>query len=66
MLGDGFGHSIEYALEIIKFARLLYFHDDNISFGIFGLDVNSVVLVVLCIWVALAFENFDDFHFLVQ
>lgn len=56
MLGYGFRHAIEYPLQIIKLARILYFHDDDLALVVKRLDVHPVELVILRQLITLALQ----------
>ena len=66
VLCDGLGHAIEDALQIVKLARLLYLDKNDFALGVSGLNVHTVEFVVFNLLVALAFQNLDNRHFLVQ
>ena len=66
MLGDGLGHAIEDALQVVQLTGVLYFHDDDVALAILGLDVNPVELVVLSLLVPLALKNLDNLDGLIE
>ena len=66
VLGYGLGYSVEYAFKVIKFACILNFNYDNLAFGVFGLYVDAVKLIVLCLLVALALKYVHNFHLLAN
>ena len=60
MLGDGFGHAVEDTFEIMYFAGVLDFDDDDLAFAVQCFDVYTVELVAGTFLVAFAFEDFKD------
>ena len=66
MLGDGFGHSVKNAFQIVKFARVLYLDDDDFVFTVARFDVYAVEFIVSSQLVTFAFEYFHDSHFFPQ
>ena len=62
MLGNGFRHTIQHALQVVELARQLHLHDDNLSLLGLGLDVHTVKLVGGILLVALALKNLEDFY----
>lgn len=66
MFGDGFGYAVEDAFQIMQFACILDFDEDDFAFTVQGFDVDAVELVVGAFLVAFAFEDFDDLDFFVQ
>ena len=66
VLGDGLRHTVEHALEVVQLAALLYLHQDDFSFGVPGLDVNTVKLVLTVLLVRLALQQFHDGHLLAH
>ena len=45
MFGDGLGHAVENAFQIINLPRVLHLHEYDFSLAFFGLDVPAVELV---------------------
>ena len=66
MLGDGFGYAVKDAFEVMHFAGVLNFDDDNLTFAVQGFDIDTVEFVVGTFLVAFAFENFEDTNFFTQ
>lgn len=66
MLGDGLGDAVEDAFEVVSFAVVLDFDEDDLVLAVAGLDVDAVGLVVLVDAVAFAFEDFEDSDGLAQ
>ena len=60
MLGNGFGHTVEDAFEIMYFAGVLDFDDDDFVFAVLCFDVDTVELVVGTLLIPFAFEDFKD------
>ena len=66
VFGDGFGHSIENTFQVIQLAGVLHFHNNDFPFAVKRFDIHAVELVFSGLLVALAFQQFEDGHFLVQ
>ena len=66
MLRDSLRYTVEDTLEECKFARVLYFHDDDLTLAVFSLDVYTVEFIVDSQLVAFALQQFDDLHLFVQ
>ena len=61
MLRNSLSHTIEYTFQIIQFTCILDFYYNDIALAIFGLDVNSIELVVFSLLVTFAFQYVNDF-----
>ena len=66
MLRDGLGNTVEDALQVVELARLLDLHEDNLTLGVLGLDVNAVELVVDIILIAFTLQNLVNLHLLFK
>ena len=66
VLCDSLCHAVKDALQVVELARLLYLHQDNLTLGVSGLDVNTIEFISFCILIALALQQFDDCHLFVQ
>ena len=60
MFCNRLGYTIENTLQIIKFACLLNLNDDNLIFGVLGLDVDAIELVFLVLLVSLTLQYLDN------
>ena len=61
MFGNGLCHAVEYTFQIMHFARVLNFYDDNIALAVFGLDIHAVELIIFSLLVAFTFQDLNDF-----
>ena len=50
----------------MQFACVLDFHNDDFTFGILRLYINTIELVICSLLVPFAFQNLDYFYFLIQ
>ena len=50
----------------MQFACVLNFHNDDFTFGILRLYINTIELVICSLLVPFAFQNLDYFYFLIQ
>ena len=66
VLRDSLCNAINNTMEIVQLSRLLNLHKDDFVLGILGFDVNAVELVVGVVLVALAFQNLNYLHLLIQ
>ena len=66
MFSDGFGDTVEDAFQIMQFACVLDFDEDDFALAIQGFDIDAVELVVGAFLVAFTFEDFNDLNFFVQ
>ena len=55
MLRNSFSHTIEHTFQIIQFTCILDFYYNDIALAVFGLDINSIELVVFSLLVTFAF-----------
>ncbi len=62
MLGDGFRNAIEDAFQIIKFARVLDFNDNDFPFTVKSLDIHTIELVIHRLLVAFTFQYLTYRH----
>jgi len=60
MFGNGFGYTVKNAFEIMNFASVLDFDDDDLTFTIQRLDIDTIKLVIDTFLVTFAFENFEN------
>ena len=66
MFGDSLCHSIKDTFQIIEFAGILYFDDDNLVLTVACLDVNTVELVIGSLLISFTFQYFDNRDFFTQ
>ena len=66
VFGDGLGHSVEHALEVVELAGELNLYDDYLTLAVDGLDVYAVELGLACLLVALAFQQLAYDYLLAQ
>ena len=65
MFCDGLGYPIEHALEIVGLTSLLNFNKDNLTFGVLGLYVYTVVLGIMRFLIGFTLKQFYNMHFLL-
>ena len=65
MFCDGLGYPIEHALEIVCLTSLLNFNKDNLTFGVLGLYVYTVVLGIMRFLIGFTLKQFYNMHFLL-
>ena len=65
VFSDDLGYSIEHPLQIICLSGLLNLDDNNLSLGVLGFNVNTVVLVVARFLIRFAVKQLHDSHFLL-
>ena len=66
MFGDGLGHAVKYAFQIINLPRVLHLHEYDFAFAVLGLDVHAVELVGLGQLVPLTFQYFHDLRLVLE
>lgn len=66
MFSDGFGDTVQDAFQVVQFACVLDFDEDDFALAIQGFDIDAVELVVGAFLVAFTFEDFNDLNFFVQ
>ena len=66
MLGNGFGHPIENALQIIQLPRILNFYDNNFSFAVLCFNIYPIEFIIGSKLIAFAFEYFYYLDLFVQ
>ena len=66
MFGNGLGHAVQYAFQIINLPRVLHLHEYNFSLAVLGLDVHAVELVGLGQLVPFAFQYFHDLRLVLE
>ena len=66
MFGDGLGHAVENAFQIINLPRVLHLHEYDFSLAVLGLDVHAVELVCFGQLVALTFQYFHDLRLVLE
>ena len=64
VLCDGLGHSVENTFQVVELCGKLHFHDDNAAFGVLGLDVHTVVLVIPIFLVSFTLQDFFNLDWL--
>ena len=66
MFGDSLCHAIKHTLEIVEFARVLYFHDNYLALAVLCLDIHAIELVVRLLLIAFALKDVYYLHLLIQ
>ena len=66
MFGDSLRHTVEHTLEIVQLSRELHLDDNNFTFRVFRLDVNTVELRIFSILISLTFKQFGYFNLLTE
>ena len=66
VVGHNLGHTVEHAFEEMHLARKLHLHDDVLAFAVARHHVDTVVLVVGGVLVALALEDLFYLHLLAD
>ena len=66
MLSDGFGHSVQYTFQIIKFTSVLYFHDNDFILTVSCLYIYPVEFIIRILLISFAFQYIDNGYFLAQ
>ena len=66
MFGDRLRHAVKDTFQIMDFACVLDFDNDDLAFAVERLDVNAIELIVSAFLIALAFEDFHDFDLFTQ
>ena len=62
MLGDGLGHTVKNALQIVQLAGELHLDDDDVALGVLRLDVDAGELAVGSVLVCLALQYLVNHH----
>ena len=66
MFGDGLGHAVKYAFQIINLPRVLHLHEYDFAFAVLGFDVHAVELVGLGQLVPFTFQYFHDLRLVLE